>query len=46
MEQPPHPMLIGDDEGDYYRGTFRTPSGSATASTGETSAAASEEVAK
>ena len=22
MEQPPHPMLLGDDEGDYYRGTF------------------------
>ena len=21
MEQPPHPMLLGDDEGDYYRGT-------------------------
>ena len=23
MEQPPHPMRLGDDEGDYYRGTFR-----------------------
>ena len=23
MEQPPHAMLIGDDEGDYYRGTFK-----------------------
>ncbi len=23
MEQPPHDMLIGDDEGDYYRGTFK-----------------------
>jgi len=22
MEQPPHAMLLGDDEGDYYRGTF------------------------
>jgi hypothetical protein len=22
MEQPPHPMRLGDDEGDYYRGTF------------------------
>ena len=21
MEQPPHPMRLGDDEGDYYRGT-------------------------
>ena len=20
MEQPPHPMPLGDDEGDYYRG--------------------------
>ena len=20
MEQPPHPMLLGDDEGAYYRG--------------------------
>ncbi|MGZ4451784.1 MAG: NADH-quinone oxidoreductase subunit NuoI [Nocardioides sp.] len=25
MEQPPHAMLLGDDEVDYYRGTF-TPS--------------------
>ena len=25
MEQPPHPMLLGDDEGDYYRGTFKSP---------------------
>jgi hypothetical protein len=22
MEQPPHAMLLGDDEGDYYRGSF------------------------
>ena len=22
MEQPPHPMRLGEDEGDYYRGTF------------------------
>ena len=22
MEQPPHPMRLGDDEGDYYRGNF------------------------
>ena len=22
MEQPPHPMRLGDDEGDYYRGSF------------------------
>jgi NADH-quinone oxidoreductase subunit I len=25
MEQPPHPMRLGDDEGDYYRGTFKAP---------------------
>ena len=25
MEQPPHAMLLGDDEGDYYRGTFAAP---------------------
>jgi NADH-quinone oxidoreductase subunit I len=24
MEQPPHPMRLGDDEGDYYRGSFKT----------------------
>ena len=29
MEQPPHPMLLGDDEGDYYRGTFKSPGGAA-----------------
>ena len=23
MEQPPHPMRLGDDEGAYYRGEFR-----------------------
>ena len=23
MEQPPHPMLLGDDDGDYYRGNLR-----------------------
>jgi NADH-quinone oxidoreductase chain I len=23
MEQPPHPMRLGADEGDYYRGTLR-----------------------
>ena len=23
MEQPPHPMRLVDDEGDYYRGTTR-----------------------
>ena len=22
MEQPPHPMYLGADEGDYYRGEF------------------------
>ncbi len=25
MEQPPHPMLLGNDDGDYYRGTFTGP---------------------
>ena len=25
MEQPPHPMLPGDDEGDYYRGHQAPP---------------------
>jgi formate hydrogenlyase subunit 6/NADH:ubiquinone oxidoreductase subunit I len=24
MEQPPHAMLLGDDEDDYYRGTLKT----------------------
>ena len=24
MEQPPHPMRLGDDEGDYYRGNLRS----------------------
>ena len=27
MEQPPHAMLLGDDEADYYRGAFRTNTG-------------------
>ena len=27
MEQPPHPMRLGDDEGDYYRGTFKAAGG-------------------
>ncbi|GAA0987761.1 NADH-quinone oxidoreductase subunit I [Nocardioides aquaticus] len=25
MEQPPHAMLLGDDEADYYRGTYAAP---------------------
>jgi NADH-quinone oxidoreductase subunit I len=25
MEQPPHAMLLGDDEGAYYRGEFAAP---------------------
>ena len=25
MEQPPHPMRLGDDEGDYYRGAYAAP---------------------
>jgi NADH-quinone oxidoreductase subunit I len=23
MERPPHPMRLGDDEGDYYRGAYK-----------------------
>jgi len=26
MEQPPHAMQLGTDEGDYYRGTFTNKS--------------------
>jgi NADH-quinone oxidoreductase subunit I len=26
MEQPPHPMRLGTEEGDYYRGTFKPSS--------------------
>ena len=25
MEQPPHAMLLGDDDGAYYRGEFAAP---------------------
>jgi hypothetical protein len=25
MELPPHPMRLGDDEGDYYRGAYAAP---------------------
>ena len=31
MEQPPHPMLIGDDDTDYYRGAFKAAPGPTTA---------------
>ena len=24
MEQPPHPMRLGEDEGDYYRGAYKS----------------------
>jgi NADH-quinone oxidoreductase subunit I len=27
MEQPPHPMRLGDDEGAYYRGEFTDTGG-------------------
>ena len=42
MEQPPHPMRLGEDEGDYYRGTLRRqdqpgPSRSDAADTGSDS---------
>ena len=33
MEQPPHPMRLGDDEGDYYRGNFSGPRGRRTGRT-------------
>lgn len=42
MEQPPHAMLLGEDEGDYYRGMFAPPPGdraAAPTSTPETSSA-------
>jgi formate hydrogenlyase subunit 6/NADH:ubiquinone oxidoreductase subunit I len=36
MEQPPHPMRLGDDEGDYYRGAAHPrPSASPGAEPGE-----------
>ena len=31
MEQPPHPMRLGDDEGDYYRGAYSAPAPAAPA---------------
>jgi NADH-quinone oxidoreductase subunit I len=42
MEQPPHPMQLGSDEGDYYRGTFSAPPpGSSVVEPVETPGAAS-----
>jgi len=35
MEEPPHPMRLGDDEGDYYRGTFRSPTAGDAVDQGE-----------
>ena len=35
MEQPPHPMRLGDDEGDYYRGTLRLVATSQEADLGD-----------
>ena len=29
MEQPPHPMMLGDDDTAYYRGEFRSSGGEA-----------------
>jgi NADH-quinone oxidoreductase subunit I len=40
MEQPPHAMLLGDDETDYYRGTLKS---SPAAQTGTTPHADEEE---
>jgi hypothetical protein len=34
MEAPPHAMLLGEDEGDYYRGTFSSRDRPATAGPG------------
>ena len=36
MEQPPHPMRLGDDEGAYYRGQYAAPAPGATLGTGQT----------
>jgi hypothetical protein len=35
MEQPPHPMRLGDDETDYYRGTVRPQAARAGSPDGE-----------
>jgi hypothetical protein len=43
MEQPPHPMLLGDDEGDYYRGTFKSAPAQAQPGTSHSSAGTTTE---
>jgi NADH-quinone oxidoreductase subunit I len=35
MELPPHPMLLGEDETDYYRGAFKPRTADATAGESE-----------
>ncbi|MFL6003618.1 MAG: NADH-quinone oxidoreductase subunit I, partial [Nocardioides sp.] len=35
MESPPHPMKLGSDEGDYYRGNFSHPQAAETTETTE-----------
>ena len=34
MEQPPHPMRLGDDEGDYYRNAYSAPAPAPAPSSG------------
>ena len=38
MEEPPHTMRLGDDEGVYYRGEFAAPAPSAPGTTGQEAA--------
>jgi hypothetical protein len=42
MTQPPHEMMLGDDEGDYYRGTFKTGARSAPSSAAGSPSAGNE----
>jgi NADH-quinone oxidoreductase subunit I len=42
MEQPPHPMQLGDDEGDYYRGAFRPGGGPSRSGSAEPSTTGTE----
>ena len=35
MEQPPHPMRLGEDEGDYYRGNLRRQDEAAEPASGQ-----------
>jgi len=44
MEQPPHPMRLGETERDYYVGALTNPGASAGAQTPETAAAREEKL--